>query len=43
MGLRIGINLNHYLRKLKMTNNADDIIGFSDGESFEDAWNKMRG
>lgn len=29
--------------EIENANNVDDIIGFSDGESFEKAWNKMRG
>lgn len=29
--------------EIENADNVDDIIGFSDGESFEKAWNKMRG
>nr|DAF51589.1 MAG TPA: protein of unknown function (DUF5361) [Phage sp. ctgh419]DAS98419.1 MAG TPA: protein of unknown function (DUF5361) [Caudoviricetes sp.] len=29
--------------EIENANNVDDIIGFSNGESFEKAWNRMRG
>ena len=29
--------------EIENADNVDNIIGFSDGKSFENAWNKMRG